>query len=133
MSTVRDDRAAVAAGYASDLRLTLPLVRDSRDLRNDAHAQRMRAAARNAIRGVLTYSSDRDELDLAIGALEELEQARHRRRLRRDVRDLRGLGATIPAAAVDELVDTRTTESVKAHLADLAAARRRAGLPALPC
>lgn len=130
MSAVRDDRADVATGYASDLRRTLPLLRDRR--LHDAHAQRMRAAARNAIRGVLTYSTDRDELDLAIGALEELEQARHRRRLRRDVRDLQGLGATIPPRAVSELVAARTTESVKAHLADLDAARQRAGLPGLP-
>lgn len=134
MSTVSSDRAACATGYANDVRAGMYLLRRGREERSlDASAQRRRAALQRAVAGVLTYSTDRDELDLAIGALEELEQARHRRRLTRDVTALRGHGATIPAAAVDELVDVRTVESVKARLDDLDAARHRAGLPALPC
>lgn len=123
-----DDHGELAARYAEQMRDGLRRLRSSRTVERRAQ---LRVATRRAVIGVLTHSSERDDLKLAGEVLQMLEVERHAERMRRDAELLRSHGATVSdrhiATASTELGER--TASLELHERDVK--RRQAGLEGL--
>lgn len=128
MSAAQDDRPAVAASYAEQMRDGL---RRLRSVRTAEQRGRMRAATRRAVIGVLSYSSERADLKLAGEVLVMLEVERHAERLRRDAEPLRAEGATISDRQITSAATRLGERTATLELHERDVSRRQAGLEGL--